>query len=182
MSYLNREQFDRLIKHINAARVSIDGKKFKHVEAHDIRAHLNRIFGFARWSAETLSCSLIFETVAAPGEHTYKKTGKTNSIPVWTVCYKAQAMLTVKAPDGTPLATYTEYATGDSQANPDRADAHDLAIKTAESQALKRSAMNLGDQFGLSLYNNGSIEALVLDCVIKPDKPQEQENSPGAKG
>jgi hypothetical protein len=31
-----------------------------------------------------------------------------------------------------------------------------MAIKTAESDALKRAAINLGTQFGLSLYNNGA--------------------------
>jgi hypothetical protein len=36
-----------------------------------------------------------------------------------------------------------------------------MAIKTAETQALKRCAINLGDQFGLSLYRNGSTAPLV---------------------
>lgn len=36
---------------------------------------------------------------------------------------------------------------------------------TAESQAFKRCAVNLGDQFGLSLYNNGSFAATVGDVV-----------------
>jgi hypothetical protein len=36
-----------------------------------------------------------------------------------------------------------------------------MAIKTAESDALKRAAINLGTQFGLSLYNNGSPKDVV---------------------
>ena len=44
-------------------------------------------------------------------------------------------------------------------------DAHDMALKTAESGALKRAATNLGDQFGLSLYNDGSMLPLVKRVV-----------------
>ena len=36
-----------------------------------------------------------------------------------------------------------------------------MAVKTAESDALKRAAINLGTQFGLSLYNNGSLKDVV---------------------
>ena len=46
-----------------------------------------------------------------------------------------------------------------------RGDAHDMAIKTAETQALKRAAINLGDQFGLSLYKKGSTGPLVRKIV-----------------
>ena len=64
----------------------------------------------------------------------------------------------------TGSGSYTEWAAGDAT-NPTLADAHDQAIKTAESQAFKRCAVNLGDQFGLSLYKNGSTDATVLDVV-----------------
>jgi hypothetical protein len=64
-----------------------------------------------------------------------------------------------------------------------------MAIKTAESQAFKRCAINLGDQFGLSLYNNGgtgSVVRAVLDAeesrneesiakVVEPQLPKQQE-------
>lgn len=75
---------------------------------------------------------------------------------------------------GWSIATYTEAAAGDSQNNPSRADAHDMAIKTAESQAFKRAAVNLGDQFGLSLYKDGSTSAVVRDTLVKPEDYSEQ--------
>jgi hypothetical protein len=83
------------------------------------------------------------------------KDGKTR----WNVIYRARC--TVDVGGG---ALYTEWAAGDAT-NPTLADAHDQAIKTAESQAFKRCAMNLGDQFGLSLYRNGSTDATVVDVV-----------------
>jgi hypothetical protein len=74
-------------------------------------------------------------------------------------------------------AIYTEAAVGDSQNNPSRADAHDMAIKTAESQAFKRCAINLGDQFGLSLYNNGGTGSVVR-AVLDAEESREEESKP----
>lgn len=51
---------------------------------------------------------------------------------------------------------------------PSLGDAHDQAMKTALSQGLKRCAANLGDQFGMSLYNGGSYDAVVLGTLAGP--------------
>lgn len=157
INYLTTEQVEQLLKPINPSRVSKDGKGFSHVEAYDIRAHLNRIFGFARWSSELTDLQLIFET----------ETSK-DGVPKWTVSYRATLALTVYSPQGDRLATYTEAAVGDAKNQPTRSDAHDMAIKTAESQAFKRAAVNLGDQFGLGLYNSGSTASAVKDTLVKP--------------
>lgn len=157
---LSNKQREQLLKGINPSRVGKDGKGFAHLEAYDVRAHLIRIFDFCNWSSELVDLELIFET---PTE----KDGKTR----WTVAYRATVKLTLHDKDDFENAVYTEAAVGDSTNNPSRADAHDMAIKTAESQAFKRCAINLGDQFGLSLYNNGST-ASVVRAVID-DNPVE---------
>ena len=146
---LRANQVEQLLKGINPSRVGKDGKGFAHLEAWDVRAHLIRIFGFAKWSQELIELEPIFET-------SIEKDGKTR----WTVAYRATVRLTIFTGD-LEDAVYTEAAVGDSQNNPSRADAHDMAIKTAESQAFKRCAINLGDQFGLSLYNNGGTSSVV---------------------
>jgi hypothetical protein len=52
-------------------------------------------------------------------------------------------------------------------------------MKTALSQALKRCAVNLGDQFGLSLYNDGSQAPVVLRSLAYMAEPvQESEDAP----
>lgn len=150
-SYLTPEQVAKLLEGINPGRVGKDGKGFSHVEAYEIRAHLSRIFGFARWSFDLTDLLQVFET---------ENNGK------WTVLYRAIGRLTVAASDGTVLATYTEAATGEAKNQPHRGDAHDLAMKTAESQAMKRCAANLGDQFGLSLYKKGSLSPLVYRTLV----------------
>lgn len=172
-AYLTEPQVAQLLKPINARRVGRDGKGFSHVEAYDIRAHLNRIFGFGRWSDSVTSADLVFED-RNEGE---KPTDKVK----WSVCYRAIVRVSVCAPDGTLLAFYEDGATGEAKNQPSRGDAHDLALKTALSQALKRAAVNLGDQFGLSLYNKGSLKALVGAVLHTPangeaaDKKDDQD-------
>lgn len=152
--YLTTEQVTVLLKDIAPHRVAhVQGNS--NVEAWDIRAHLNRVFGFARWSDESLGTVLLYETET-------ERDGKAR----WTVAYRAHRRLTIKAPDGTVLAFYDGSAVGESVNQPVRGDAHDGSIKTAESQALKRCATNLGTGYGLSLYNDGSLRDVVRMTLV----------------
>jgi recombination DNA repair RAD52 pathway protein len=140
---LSTAQIEQLLKPIHPSRVMVlDG--MSHLAAYDVRAHLTRIFGFAGWSAELTDLTLIHDL------DTTTRAGK----PARKVAYRATVKLSI-ASHGT-FAVYTEAAVGESTM-PDfkHGDAHDMAIKTAESQALKRAAVNLGDQFGLGLYIKG---------------------------
>lgn len=141
-----------LLSPIRPGRVGKDGKGFSHVEAYEIRAHLIRLFDFDGWDSQVNAMELVYES---------EKDGK------WTVCYRAHCDLQVHWPEGT-YSRWSEWATGEAKNQPSRGDAHDLAIKTAESQALKRCAVNLGDQYGLSLYRKGSLDALVKQTWNMP--------------
>jgi hypothetical protein len=154
---LTDEQIATLLQPVNPKRVQKDkkskGKQSRsHLAAWDVRRWLTRIFGFVGWSDETLSLDLVHESPTKLGEA---------QRPGWKVVYRAQVRLVIKNLDGVVLTTFDDGAIGGSNL-PDIADAHDMAMKTALSQALKRCAMNLGDQFGLSLYNDGSTEPVVL--------------------
>lgn len=148
---LNKKQYEQLLKPLNPKRVAKRqqaGRNLSYLEAWDVKAHLIRIFGFGGWSSEVLDADLVFES---------EKDGK------WNVGYKVILALTIHGindEDGC-WATYTEAAIG-SATLPQRGEAHDMAIKTAESDALKRAAINLGTQFGLSLYNDGSLNDVVI--------------------
>lgn len=161
-AYLTPEQVSTLLRPIVASRVSqMDG--VSHVEAWDIRAHLNRIFGFARWSEEVLDMTMIYEQQMASSNQ------NTPQAVRWRAAYRCTLRLTINAPDGTVLARYTETAAGGTMGSmPDskREEAHDMAIKTAESQALKRCAANLGTQFGLSLYDKGNTNDVVRRVLV----------------
>lgn len=154
---LSNEQVDVLLRAIQPHRVSeLDGMSY--VEAWDVRAMLIRVFGFAGWSLiETSPTTLVYE------QETTTKAGK----PAWKVAYRASLELVLHIDRVRGSANYCGTAVGEA-IMPDfkRGDAHDMAIKTAESGALKRAAINLGDQFGLSLYRGGSLEPVVRKLVL----------------
>lgn len=173
---LSAAQTEVLLRPIRPQRVlERDGNKY--LEAYDVRAHLNRLFGFAGWSGEVIDSTLLFEDIT---EGT--KDGK--PIERVTVGYRVRYRLTIHSAFASPFveteAVYTEEATGDAINFPKvkRADAHDFAVKTAESQAMKRCAINLGDQFGLSLYGDEPYKPLVKALVTDADSASVDEVDP----
>lgn len=159
---LTPDQIGQLLKPVNVARVRRkDGNSY--MEAHDIKAHLTRVFGFGNYDSEVFDLHLMYER---PGKN---KRGD----DAISVGYRAGVRLTVRGPDGATLATFTEYAAAGAPNYPlsKLADAHDMAMKSAASYALKRCAIHLGDQFGLSLYNNGSTGAFVGGTLVGAERP-----------
>lgn len=168
---LNDAQYAQLLKPLNPSRIAKRqqaGRNLSYLEAWDVKAHMNRIFGFLNWSADVISAEIAFES---------EKDGK------WNVGYKVVLCLQVNG------ASYTEAAVGSSTL-PQRGEAHDMAVKTAESDAFKRAAINLGTQFGLSLYDNGSTKDVIgrtldRDTVSQPEpeaapEPETVPDSDGA--
>src|SRR5690242_4676195 len=151
---------------INANRVR-NLRGMSHLEAWDVRRQLLRIFGFGGFSIETVGLDLVAERE--------KQTGDKSR---WTVVYRAQVRLTLFTPDGRQITHFEDAAAGDSVNQPSLGDAHDMAMKTAVLQALKRCAVNLGDQFGLSLYNDGSQDAVVNFSAAHPPAEWKQQPPP----
>jgi len=137
-----------------------------HVEAWDIRRHLIRIFGFGGFSIETLSLDLVSERETKDGNRSR-----------WTIVYRAQVRLTVYATDGREITHFEDGAAGDAINHPKLGDAHDMAMKTALSQALKRCAVNLGDQFGLGLYNGGKADPVVHFSAPHPPNEWQKDDA-----
>ena len=143
---LNEAQVEQLLRPLNPSRVakrSQAGRQLSYLEAWDVKAHLIRIFGFGGWSWNVLKAELAFE--------------EKNEKSQWNVGYKVIGRLYIHSLE----CDYSEAAVG-SASLPQRGEAHDMAIKTGESDALKRAAINLGTQFGLSLYNDGSLNDVVV--------------------
>ena len=156
---LTDKQLKALSEPLDPARVSQSGGQ-SHLEAWDVRATLSRILGHAEWSSDLIDLTMVYE------QSITQATGP----PRWRCGYRAIVRITIAATG----ATYTESAFGGTIGTmPDtkRDDAHDTAIKTAESQAFKRAAMNLGTQFGLSLYDAGST-ADVVGAALAVDVTQ----------
>ncbi|MGW2739164.1 Rad52/Rad22 family DNA repair protein [Streptomyces sp. NPDC001288] len=153
--------------------------KLSHLEAWDVRRQLIRIFGFGGFSIETLSLDLVHEN-ANPNHRKKNKAGEEYGDPytAWTIVYRAQVRLTVFDIHGREISHFEDGAAGDAVNQPSVGDAHDMAMKTAFSQALKRCAVNLGDQFGLSLYNDGSRDAVVSFSAAHPPMEWKQAAAP----
>lgn len=118
-----------------------------YLEAYDVKAMLIRAFGYAGFSAECLDARILREaqTPQSQGEGTN-----------WSVTAQATVRITIHQTG----AVYTETAVA-TNAQPQYGEAADTAIKSAESDALKRAAIYLGTQFGLSLYNDGGTRDVV---------------------
>lgn len=147
-----------------------------HLEAWDVRRELIRVFGFGGFSIETISLDLVHQEGGMRRKKDKKGQEYGEPYMAWTVVYRAQVRLTVLDTNGREISHWEDGAAGDSVNQPSLGDAHDMGMKTALSQALKRCAVNLGDQFGLSLYNDGAREPVVLFSAAHP--PQEWQKQP----
>lgn len=150
---LTPEQLSILMRPLNPNRVqsrSQGGAKLSYLAGYDVRATLIRVFGFGGFSAEVLDTQII--DIRFPDEN------KPNKAQV-------SAMVTLKLTIPSLNAVYTESAASSQTGSQGVGDVADFAIKTAETDALKRAAVNLGTQFGMSLYNNGSTDEVVRHIV-----------------
>lgn len=150
---MNRDQYEQLLKPLNERRVATRdqaGRSLSYLEAWDVKAHLIRIFGFGGWSWDVTTADLLF--------------CEKNEKGMWEAAFKVIGTLRIH----TLNCSYTEAAVGSANL-PRRGEAMDMACKTAESDVLKRAAINLGTQFGLSLYNNGSLQDVVGKTLDRGD-------------
>lgn len=151
---LTDEQLAQLLKPLNPIRVA-KRENLSYLEAWDVIAHLGRVFGPENWD-KTIEYGLIYEDFSTwvPRGGGAEKSG-------WDVAYHAKCQLTIRDPAGVFVCCKEDAATGSAIHQPSRADAHDLALKSAVSDALKRAAKDLGNQFGLSLYDGGSTNSVL---------------------
>lgn len=153
---LSRRLTDRQLRELFGAlawdRVSQTPEGFSHLQQWDVRRTLLRVFGFGGFDTEILSVDVVREAAVPAGPHGPR---------TFSVIYRVHQRLTVKDIHGVPLSSHDGVATGVALNVASLAEAHDNAVKEADSQSLKRAAVNLGDQFGLSLYNQGSIRPVV---------------------
>lgn len=173
MSGFSAQQVAQLLKPIRRERVLTDGKGHSHVSQQDVTAHLIRVFGFGNFDTDLATLDCLFER-----QTTSISKGKDKPDPNrYDVCYRAVMRLTVRAPDGREVCHFEDGSTATAQ-NQTLGDAHDLAMKSAISLAKKRAAINLGDQFGLSLYNKGQLSALVKGTLVQPERDAEDDDTP----
>lgn len=171
---LSAEQVTALMGNLNPARVAKrkqSGMELSYLEGYDIKATLIRLFGFGGFSAEVLDAKII-DAREVPNS---KGTGTNQKVTA-----QARVRLTIHQLG----AIYTEDAVAGST-QPDFTEAADTAIKSAETDALKRAAIYLGTQLGLSLYRSGSTRE-VVNVLFEPEQKalleQAKESAPQGEG
>ena len=106
------------------ARVS-DGKEFSYIEGWFAIAEANRIFGFDGWDRETIEAKCI-QAREVRGSH--------------SVLYTVRVRITVRTIDGATIRD--GFGTGEGH-GPRLSEAHDLALKAAETRCHQAGAGHL---------------------------------------
>jgi len=120
-------------KHVRTRKA--EGTTLHYVEGWHVIAEANRIFGHDAWDRRTISTTCVW-------------TGKSNAR--YSAAYTAKVRVSVRAGDvtivreGSGTAEGTAYTPG---------QAHEFALKGAETDATKRALATFGNPFGLALYD-----------------------------
>jgi hypothetical protein len=120
-------------KHVRTRRAH--DTTLAYVEGWHVIAEANRIFGYDAWDRHTLSTRCVWSGSAGAQ---------------YGAAYSAKVRIAVRAG---PL-TITREGCGSGQAKAlSPGEAHELALKVAETDATKRALATFGNPFGLALYD-----------------------------
>lgn len=135
------------------------GKRLSYLETWKVIDLLNEAFGNLGWDSETV------ELVQVSG----------TKYPTYYAKVRITAL--VKAGEGGYLKVVKEgcgWGADKSEMN-----AHEMAVKEAESDALKRAAMKFGKRLGLALYDKS--QEFVTDGEEQPEAPRKEAPKPAAQ-
>jgi DNA recombination protein Rad52 len=121
----------RHVKHRQAA----GGMTLSYVEGWHAIAEANRIFGYDAWDRQTMTLKCVWEGRKGPHE---------------ACSYIARVRIKVRA--GESVICREGCGSGHGS-GPSRGEAHESAIKEAETDAMKRALATFGNPFGLALYD-----------------------------
>ena len=123
-------------KHVKTRKAN--GADLHYVEGWHVIAEANRIFGYDAWDRRTLASRCVWSGAAAPTRsRLYRKSARS-----------------VRAGD----ITIVREGSGSGEAKaPTPGQAHELALKGAETDATKRALATFGNPFGLALYDREQI-------------------------
>jgi len=115
-----------------------------YLEGWQVIAEANRIFGFDGWQRETVALRCVHQAERLIGEE---------QRPGWGVTYTARVRISVSASSAGQPALIREGCGAGHGIDIDLGQAHESALKEAETDAMKRALMTFGNAFGLALYD-----------------------------
>jgi hypothetical protein len=133
--------------------------KVAYVEGWFAVAEANRIFGFDGWQRQTIAVRCVAQAERPIGRE---------QKPGWGVTYTARVRVTVIAGGLPPLIR--EGSGAGHGIDVDLGQAHESALKEAETDAMKRALMTFGNPFGLALYDKAQRQ--VSSAASQGDGPQ----------
>lgn len=133
----------------NVQTRSQSNRSFSYLEGWHVIAEANRIFGFDGWQRETLHCQCVSERERSIGSGQDPRGQRSG----WGVTYTAKARIQVGE-------IIREGSGAGHGIDMDLGQAHESAIKEAETDAMKRALMTFGNQFGLALYDKQQREVI----------------------
>lgn len=149
----------------NVLKRELGGRKVSYLESWHVIAEANRIFGFDGWSRETVEIRCVSEREREIGQA---------KNPGWGVSYISKVRVVAFA--GDTIVTREGCGAGHG-IDRDLGQAHESAIKEAESDAAKRALMTFGNSFGLALYDKAQ-EAVLDDTKSAPPPRQNAPSTP----
>ena len=139
------EQIAALSAPLDRAKVqtrSQAGRSLTYLEGWQAIAEANRIFGFDGWQRQTVALRCVNQSERTIGRD--QKSG-------WGVTYTARVRITVG--EGAGSQVIREGSGAGHGIDADLGQAHESALKEAETDAMKRALMTFGNPFGLALYD-----------------------------
>lgn len=155
------EQRTELGKPLNRAHVKTRtqaGRQLSYVEGWHAIAEANRVFGFDGWMRETIEIKCVSEKDREIGQR---------KEPGFGVSYVAKVRVTVGG-------VIREGIGAGHGIDRDLGQAHESAIKEAETDAMKRAMMTFGNIFGLALYDKDQEH-------VTDDRPQAPQEKPAER-
>lgn len=158
----NEEQVSALKAPLSSSLVKTrkqGGREVSYIEGWKAVEEANRIFGFDGWTRETLEIKCVSE-----GERTIGQRGDTGYGVTYIV--KVRVMVGNVCREGCGAGHGIDRDLG---------QAHESALKEAETDAMKRALMTFGNPFGLALYDK--TQANVVDDAPSKPRPAAQKQS-----
>ena len=135
-----------------------------YLEGWQVIAEANRIFGFDGWQRETVALRCVKQSERSIGR---------DNRPGWGVTYTARVRISVSTA-GQPTLIREGSGAGHG-IDVDLGQAHESALKEAETDAMKRALMTFGNPFGLALYDKHQRE--VTGAVETGERPSSRPPS-----
>lgn len=119
--------------------------KVSYLEGWQVIAEANRIFGFDGWQRETVALQCVSQAERRIGREPSKPSDPPQR-DGWGVTYTARVRVVVGG-------IVREGSGAGHGIDVDLGQAHESALKEAETDAMKRALMTFGNPFGLALYD-----------------------------